>query len=386
MHRRNAIDARHDVQAFAQRHELRSIGADIAEIGAAQAEEFSVCVERELGDHRQVAAMEIADETFGAVAVPLHRAPDAPRRPGQQGVFGKEAVARAEISAHVAAHRAALLFGHVQHRGQDLPLAHHAAAGASMDGVQSGRAVVIADRRARLHGHAGDALDPGLQAHDMRRARERRIGQRLIADVAIGAQIAGTAVPDQRRICFERVAGPHHHRERFIVDRHQLRRIPCSAVRLGDHHADRLADIADLVGRKRRHVHGEHLEAGSYPQRDIGRPGHGGVVRDRSAAIGEIVGAGEDGDDTRHRARLGRIDRLDAGVRVGGANDCRKCHVRQRDIRKIAAPSGEEPPILLARDGLTNTEFNHPCDILASICVSNSVRPTLMITSTRIAA
>ena len=284
MHRRNAIDARHDVEAFAQRHELRGVGADIAEIGAAQAEEFPVGVEREFGAHSQVAAMEIADETFGAVAVPLHRASNAPRRPGQQRVFGKEAVAGAEVSAHVAAHRAALLFGHVQHCGQDLPLAHHAAAGAGMDGVQSGRAVVIADRRARLHGHAGDALNPGFQPHDVRRARERRIGRRLIADVAIGAQIAGTVVPDQRCICFERIAGAHHHRERFIVDRHHLCRIPCGAVRFGDHQPDRLADIADLVGRERRHVHREHLEAGSYPQRDIGRSGHGGVVRDRLCA------------------------------------------------------------------------------------------------------
>ena len=130
-----SIDARHDAEAFAQRREMRAIGADIAEIGAAEGEEIAVRVERQLGLERQVAALVIGEEAFAAVGEEFDRPAELLRRPGQQRVFGEEGVARAEIAAHVAAHRAALLVRHAERAGEGLALAHHAAAGPGPDRV-----------------------------------------------------------------------------------------------------------------------------------------------------------------------------------------------------------------------------------------------------------
>ena len=75
------------------------------------------------------------------------------------------------------------------------------------------------------------------------------------------------------------------------------------------------------------------------PGRAAGRPGHRQrVVRD--------VGAGEDGDDARHRLRRGRVDRADVRVRVGAPQDRHAGHARQLDVVEVAALAGDEARVL----------------------------------------
>src|SRR5262249_60223758 len=60
---------------------------------------------------------------------------------------------------------------------------------AGVDGVAAARSVPDADRRARLHRHAGDPVDPRLEAHDVTSAREDVRDGGGVADGAIDADV-----------------------------------------------------------------------------------------------------------------------------------------------------------------------------------------------------
>src|SRR4029450_4141401 len=94
---RNAVDARHQRDALGERHERDGVGADIAEVRAAQRQEMSLGVERELGADEEVAPLEVAEEGFVPLAGPLDRTADAPRGPGHQRELRIERVAGAEV-------------------------------------------------------------------------------------------------------------------------------------------------------------------------------------------------------------------------------------------------------------------------------------------------
>ena len=95
-------------------------------------------VERQLGVHREVAALVVGQERLPPLARPLHGPAEAPRRPGDQRELRIAAVARPEVSAHFARHHA--------HRAlRDAERAGHAGLGpsqaprAGMDGVAAAR-------------------------------------------------------------------------------------------------------------------------------------------------------------------------------------------------------------------------------------------------------
>ena len=173
--------------------------AEIAQIRAANGEEISVLVERQLGFDRQVAALIVAEERLAALAGPFDRPTDPARRPGEQRIFGVEEVARAEIAAHVLAHAAHLLRRHAEHLSEVEPQLGDAAAAAGVKGVLPARLVVFGRRGARLHRDAGDALHPGVEPHDMGRAAERIGGRGLVADLDIDAEIVRRPIPQLRR-------------------------------------------------------------------------------------------------------------------------------------------------------------------------------------------
>ena len=102
MRHRNAVAGRHQADAFDQRHIRSAVRADIAEIRGPQREKTAVGIEREFGRDREIAAHIIADEGLVTFGGPFHRPADAPRAPGDQREFRKEAVAGAEIAADLA--------------------------------------------------------------------------------------------------------------------------------------------------------------------------------------------------------------------------------------------------------------------------------------------
>ena len=351
MHRRNVVDPRHDAEAFAQRREMRAIGADIGEVRAADGEELAARVERQLDRRRQVAAFVIGQKALAAVGQKFHRPAELLRRPGQQRIFGEEGIARAEIAAHVAAHRAALLHRHAERAGQGLALAHHAAAGAGPDRV----AVLLVDeaqRRARLHRRAGDAVDPGLEFDDMLGRGESGVGLRLVADFGIDRDIVAAVVPHRGRARLHRIGGAHDRRQHLVIDLDQLGGVMRLVERLGDHHRHRLADILHRLVGHRQVTRVIDLVIGLQRQIDIGRADIGGGMRDRLAPVGDPIGAGIDRDHARRLLCRARIDPLDSRMGVRAPDHRRKDHVRHHDVGRVTPAAAQQPQILLPRQRL----------------------------------
>ena len=200
------------------------MGADIAEIVAAQREKAAVGVERELGRDGEIAAHIVGDECLGAFAGPFDRPSDAARRPDHQREFRKEAVAGAEIAADLAGDDADIVERHAENR-RDFLLLPHDAAGAGIQRVASACRIVDADGGARLHRHAGDAIDPGVEPRHVRRASERRVGRLGVADLGVDHDI-GQIVVEPRRIRRDRGLGVGHRRQRLVIDQRLFRRRP----------------------------------------------------------------------------------------------------------------------------------------------------------------
>src|SRR6266478_7942012 len=118
------------------------MSAEIAQIGAADGEEIPLLVERQLGLDREVAPLIVAEERLAALAGPFDRLADAARRPGEQGVFGVEEIARPEIAAHVLAQNAHLFRWHAEHRSEIEPHLGDAAAAPGVKRVMTARRVV----------------------------------------------------------------------------------------------------------------------------------------------------------------------------------------------------------------------------------------------------
>ena len=224
--------------------------ADIAEIVGPQRQEAAVGVERQLGGHREIAAHIVGDEGLVALGGPFHRPPDLARAPDHQREFGKEAVARAEIAADLVGDDAHRFERHAQDR-RDLLLLAHDAAGAGVERVASGRRVVDADGGARLHRHAGDAIDPGVEPRHVGGAREGCVGRLGVADLGVDHDV-GQVVVEPRRVFLDRRRRVGHRRQRLVVDDHLLGGVFGLGDCLGDDEGDRGADVADAVGRQHR--------------------------------------------------------------------------------------------------------------------------------------
>ncbi len=208
---------------------------------------------------------------------PLHRPADALRRPGSSAYSGKKVL-----------------------RVPKLPpmsprIARHASSGTPSDAASwrsrrrrrrcrhrwcSARSPGhIADRGARLHRHAGDALDPGVEAHDVRRSREGGIGRGLVADIAVDHDVR-TAHRKAAARRFHRVCRRDHRRERLVIDDDQLGRILRRGNRFGDDEGDSRADVADPIGRQHVVWSCHHGRAIAVFQHDVGRGAGGARVRD----------------------------------------------------------------------------------------------------------
>jgi hypothetical protein len=149
--------------------ERDGVGAEVAGVGAAKREEGAVRVERQLGVHREVAALVVGEESLAPLARPLHGPADTPRRPGDQRELRVAAIAGPEVPPDVAGHHTHGALRNAEGAGNP-GLRPSQAARAGMNGVAAARGIPDADRRARLHRHAGDTLHPRVEPHHVGRA------------------------------------------------------------------------------------------------------------------------------------------------------------------------------------------------------------------------
>ena len=205
------------------------MSAEIAGVERAEGEEVAVAIERELGLHREVARVVVAQEALMAIERALHRPADAARRPCRQRVLGIEVIARAVVAAELARHYAHRALGHAEDGGEIGAMALHPARG-GVDRVAP--AFIGRDGHARLERYAGDPIQLRLQAHDVRGTRKSGGDGGRIAKLVVDAGI-------DRRI------------ESLVVDLDALSRVPSNGARLCNDHGDGFADEARLVRRQR---------------------------------------------------------------------------------------------------------------------------------------
>ena len=159
------------------------------------------------------------------------------------------------------------------------------------------------------------------------------VGGRLVAGLPGRAgevvALARLVVADQRRVVVERAAGVHHRGQRLVLDVDQAERVVGRVLVGGDHERHLLALEAHLVARQ----HGLRV---------VGDRGHPGQAERLEVLGGDHrghVGMGERGR---------RVDRDDARVRVGAAQQRAVDHARQPDVVEVVALAADEARILLA--------------------------------------
>ncbi len=176
-----AVDRRRRVRAGEQRRvevcrdrrrEGREVGAHIGDGLHPQRQELAVLVDRQLGMGHVVAAVRVGDEALRAVRRPLDRACRPWRRPGDDGFLGVVVDLGAEAAAHVGRHHPQLVLGQMQHEGAHQQPDHVRVLAGGVERVFAGAAIVLADRRARLHGVGDQAVVDDLELRHMRRLRE----------------------------------------------------------------------------------------------------------------------------------------------------------------------------------------------------------------------
>ena len=309
---------------------------------------MAVGIERELRLHGEVAALVIAEERFRALARPLHRPRQLACRPAHQRKFRIERVAGAEIAADVARDHAHRGLRHAED-GRELALLPHHVAASGMQHVAASASVVDADRCARLHWHAGDALHLGVERDNMCRALEGRFSRRGVADVGIDADI-GAVLGHGRRAGLGRSHRAGDRIERLIVDNHALGPGLGGGDRSGDHHRHRLADEANLVGGQRIVRCSDGVAAVAIAQRNVGRSAQQRPVRNWLQAVGKQVGAGEHRQHAADAAGLIRCDPADVRMRMRRAHHHRIGLTGQVDVVAEAARAGDKAQILLPPD------------------------------------
>ena len=328
------------------------MGAEVTRVDAAKGEEVAVGVERELGVHREIAAVVVGEERLAPFACPLHGTLEAPRRPGDQRELGIAAVAGPEISADVArrhAHGALRNAEGPRHPG----LGAAETARARMDGVAAARRVPDADRRARLHRHAGDSLHPRVEPHHVGRARERDVHRRGIPGPRLHTHVrCGAVVEDGRAGSGGGEAG-RHRGQRRPFDADALDAIARRGGRVGDYHRHHFAREAHAVGRHRRMGRDEgHVAAADHLLVRVSRHR---AMGNRLHAIGGGVFAGEDRDHARSGERGFGVDASDARVGVRRPHEARVGLAGQVDVVAVAAVAHEEARVLLAQNRLAES-------------------------------
>ena len=205
--------------------------------------------------------------------------------------------------------------------------------------------------------HAGDDV---AQANHVRRRRDGGLGGGPVARGEDVGDIVGGLVPDPRAARRGGRRGVRHRRQRVIVDVHALGGVLRLGQGLRDHHRHRIADIAHPLRAEalvRRSEHGRAVGPGA-----LERHLHGA-----EAVAGEI-GAGEDGDHARHRARGGGLDGPDARVGMRRAQHDQVDLAGQVDVVVEAALALQQPRIVEAPDPLPDPELFHGATVSLFAC------------------
>lgn len=336
-----------------ERTEGGGIGADAADRPDIEGDDAAGRVESEPGRARVVAGVAVARERFRAGRGPADRRRELARRPHQNRFFRIVAL-HPEAAADVGSDDAERVLGNTERMRGD-PAPHQVRRLRRRPQRRAaGERFVIGEVGARLDRVGGDAVVDEVEGLDMRCAGERGLHRGGVAHGLVECEVGRELGMDQRRVGRERRPRRYHRRHRPVVDRDRFGGGGGLGPSFGDHHRDRIADVA---GDARRETGAERL---------VHRPAIGerdaGDARQPAQAFARPVGAGQDRADAGHRRGAGAIDRADRGVGVGAAdeNSVEWCRRSRRDVVDEAAASGQEAVVFAAQDGLADEHRHLP--------------------------
>ena len=329
------------------RRRHRGIGTVVHRHLDADAEDGAVVLDGELDIERLLASGAAHGEVLVPVLDPLDGAAQHLGGGRDRNVFAVDRPLESECAADVLAEHAGAVLRHVD----ELRQVHAVRVRGLRGGVVRelvGRAVVVRDPTARLHGHESVPVLVQRRRHHPVGRRERAVD--VAVAVAAGRiamdDVVAEMLEDERRVRRQPGLGRGDDGQLVVVDEHEVARILGDVARLGDHDCHRVADEADLVGCERR-VRG-------WPV-----PVDGEVEVEHAGDAVEVLRQ-EDGDHARQLPRLRRIDGEDLRVGERAADERRVQHPRQRDVVHVLAAPREDARILAPLDAAADELPDHP--------------------------
>ena len=296
--------------------------------------------------------MAVGQEGFGPLGGPLDRtAADALGRPQADGLLGIDEDLRAEAAADVGRDDAQLVLRRDADEGRQDQARDVRILGRVVEReVPLGR-VVGADRRTRLDGEGNEPVVGDVEVRHVGRLGKGRLGLGLVAEGPLEDRVAGSLGMNLRSRRALRLGRVDDGRQHVVVDDDALGAVAGLVGCLGDDDGD---DIADIAG----HVLGDRRVGAGLHRRAVLGMDQPAADETADAVVGEI-GAGEHGDDARCRLRLGRADRLDAGMGVRRAHEGRVGHALELDVVGVPALAGDEAPVFLAKNTGADAVLSH---------------------------
>ena len=199
--------------------------------------------------------------------------------------------------------------------------------------------LVLGDHPARLHRRRSQALleDPLLHHH--LGTAEGAVGGLPGDHGDVPANVVGEVDVDLRAVRLEGLLQVHHGGKGLVVDLDQVGRVIRCGFGVGEHHGHDLALVGGLAGGDREPLRHRLL---------LGREGGDGRMGPGDLAL-EILRR-VDGSNARGGGRLGDVDLLDLGVRVGAAHEGRMNLPRPVQVVDVAAVPGDQPGVFAAMD------------------------------------
>jgi hypothetical protein len=272
---------------------------------------------------------------------PLDRPTDLLGQGGHEHVLVVEVDLRAEAAADVERDAA-----HLRLRDPEYECRHQQAHDVRVlrghpDRVLARRRLVRGRSAANLYRGRDQPLVDEPLLHDDLRFGQRLVGRLCVTDRPVHRDVAGCVLVQLDRTFGGCLLDVDDDVERLPVDVDQLERVLGRVLALGHDCGDAGACKRDAIDLERPRRVDEVLDAARLPR-----------ARQRGQVL-EVL-AGEDGDYARRRCRLRRVDALDAGVRVGRAQDRHVGHPRQLEIVEVLGGAGDQARVLDAPDRLAD--------------------------------
>ena len=236
-------------------------------------------------------------EVFHAVAGPLDRAPEPPRRGADEDLFRIERSLAAETAAHVRGHDANPVAG----RSSAIASASRTMPGTCVEecSVSASRPGSYSARQARPRSRPASCDDAEAAADAHRRGGKHLV--RLAAlELPVHQHIGAGFFMQERRSGTHGLLGVNDGGQRFVVDAEEFERVLGEVAVFGDDAHDRLADVAHLATRQRQ-------------DRCRVIMGH---ARGRDQRLDRQILGGESSRRCRGGARGGSVDRANARMRL----------------------------------------------------------------------